>query len=174
MTVQPLTEPTPKSQFALYDVVNSVPNRLLAEFDTLTGGDQTISMVTYNVIDLSGNVTTKYMPGQTSFDPIVLLKAMDASSVEMYLRFRDAFWGKLKTLRQNYSVTMNDANGRAVVWWHLFNALPLKIDGFDFNMRTESEYTDFEISFQAEEIQLEFPDYATLEEVQAAVEHWNQ
>lgn len=173
MTVQPLSEPTPKAQFALYDILKKVPNKLLAEFDMLTGGDQTISMVSYNVIDALGNVTTKYIPGQTSFDPVVLLKAMDVSSVEMYERFRAAFDGKLKTLRQNYSISLNDSNGKALVWWHLINAIPTKIDGFDFNMRTEAEYTDFEISLQAEEIRIEFEAYASADDVQAAIEHWN-
>jgi hypothetical protein len=64
--------------------------------------------------------------------------------------------GKLKTLRRDYSVSMNDAQANPVVWWHLINAVPTVLDGFMFNMRTENNYTDFEISFQAEDILIEF------------------
>lgn len=138
----------------------------------LTGGDQVISMVTYNVIDDKGNVTTKVMPGQTTFEPMLLLRAMDVAADEVVQRFEDAVAGKLKTLRRNYSVSMNDANGNALVWWHLYNALPLKVSGFDFNMRTESTYTSFEITLQAEFIDIEFDKGATADAVAAALEYW--
>jgi len=157
MPVDPLSEPTPVAQFTLYDVLSPAPKEAaLAEFDSLTGGDQTISMVTYNVIDENGNVTTRSMPGQTAFSPVVLLRAMDKSSEGMYLRLKAAIDGKLKSLRRDYSVSMNDSNGEPVVWWDLKNALPIKLDGFMFNMKTENSYTDFEVSLQAESIEIKF------------------
>lgn len=155
-------QPTPAAQFALYDVLNPDPKTpYLASFDNMTGGDQSISMVTYNVIDEKGMVTTRVMPGQTTFEPVALLRPVDASSVGMYKLLADAILGKC--LRKNYSVSMNDANGDPLAWWNLYNALPTKLDGFSFNGKiagpdgTGVSYTDFEIYFQAESIELVFP-----------------
>lgn len=164
-----LAEPTPSSQYSLYDMID---NSVLAHFDMLTGGNQVISMVKYNIIDNLGNVTTKFMPGQTTFEPMLLLRAVDVAIDKVYKKFYDAKWGKLKTQRQNYSVSMNDANGGALVWWHLENALPIKISGFDFNMKTESKYTDFEITLQAEYIEIVPDPAATAEAAAAAAAYW--
>lgn len=156
------SQPTPAAQFSLYDVISPAPkDALLAEFDALTGGDQTLSMVTYNIIDKNGGVTTRVMPGQTTFGPVALLRPMDLSSASMYKLLRDAIEGKC--LRKNYSVSMNDANGNPVAWWDLINALPIKLDGFSFNGKLGGadgvgvNYTDFEITFQAEDIKISFP-----------------
>jgi phage tail-like protein len=128
----------------------------LAQFDSLTGGDQTISLVTYNVIDGAGNVTTKYMPGQTSFQAVVLLRAMDNLSKEMKDRFVEAVMGKLKPIRKNYSVRWFDGEGESLVWWHLYNAIPTGISGFSFNSKSEAYYTDFELTLQPESIVIQF------------------
>jgi phage tail-like protein len=146
--------PNPASYYALYEMGKL--DDPLAYFDSLTGGDQTIALVTYNVIDEKGNVTTKFMPGQTTFEPVVLLRAMDQFSKEMKDRFVDSVMGKLKKSRQNYSVLMFDGDANPVVWWHLFNAIPSKIDGFSFNSKTEAYYTDFELTLQAESIAIQF------------------
>jgi phage tail-like protein len=155
-------EPTPSAQYTLYDVLSPAPkSAMLAEFDALTGGDQTISMVTYNIIDEKGMVTTRFMPGQTTFSPIQLLRPMDLSSAAMYQLLSAAILGKC--VRKNYSVSMNDSQGNPVAWWNLYNALPTKLDGFSFNGKIAGEsgagvnYTDFEITFQAEAIDITFP-----------------
>lgn len=146
--------PHPASYYALYDMIDK--NNPLAYFDSLTGGNQVVSMVTYNVIDGKGNVTTKVMPGQTTFEPVTLLRAVDIFSKEVKDRFYESVAGKLKTLRNNYSVCMFDGNGDPVVWWHLFNAVPTSITGFSFNSKTAEYYTDFEITLQAESIFMQF------------------
>lgn len=155
MPVKALSEPTPKSQYSLYEMLERTP-KLLGEFDMLTGGEQVISPISYKVIDPSGNVTTRSMPGQTTFTPISLLRPMDLGAQEVYEKFSDAISGKLKEVRKNYSVSMNDSQGKPVVWWHLYNAVPVKVSGFDFNMKTESVYTDFTIDIQAEFIEIKF------------------
>ena len=146
---------TPAAQYALYDVLSTAPkSQALAEFDSLTGGDQVISMVTYNVIDANGGVTTKIMPGQTTFEPITLLRPMDAPSKSMMDLIRAAIEGKCE--RRDISVSMNDAQGNPLVWWDLFGAVPIKLSGFSFNSKVEAYYTDFEITFQAEDIKVTF------------------
>jgi phage tail-like protein len=146
--------PNPASYYALFEMGKDDP---LAYFDSLTGGDQTIEMVTYNVMDTQSNqVTTKFMPGQTTFAPLTLLRAMDFYSEEMKNRFADSILGKLKKVRLNYSVKMFDGDGKAIVWWNIFNAIPTKISGFSFNSKTESSYTSFELTLQAEFIEIIF------------------
>ena len=153
-TYNPLDHPTPASQYCLYEMIDK--NHPLAYFDELTGGEQTISLVTYNVTDDKGNVTTKYIPGQTSFAPMVLLRAMDKFSEDMKNAFMESVAGKLKSVRKNYSVSMNDSQGNALVWWHLINAIPSAVSGFSFNAPREAYYTDFELTLQAESIIIEF------------------
>lgn len=128
----------------------------LGQFDSMTGGEQTISMVAYNVMDDKGNVTTKYMPGQTSFKEVTLLRAMDSLSKEMKDRFVASVMGKLKQVRTNYTVRWFDGEGKSLVWWHLMNAVPSAISGFSFNAPKEAYYTDFEITLQAENIIIQF------------------
>ena len=153
MPVDPLSEPTGSFQYTLYELVKKSPH-FIAGFDSLTGGEQVISTVSYDVIDASGNVTTKFMPGQTSFSPISLLRPIDKGIIDINDKFMDAVSGKLKTLRKNYSISMNDSTGKPVLWWHLFNAIPIKISGFDFNMAKEHSYTDFIVDLQAESIEM--------------------
>jgi len=145
--------PHPASYYELLEMGSDDP---LAQFDSMTGGDQTISLVTYNVIDAKGNVTTKYMPGQTSFKEVTLLRAMDSLSKDMKDRFVDAVVGRLKKVRQNYSVRWFDGQGESLVWWHLYNAVPSAISGFSFNAPKEAYYTDFELTLQAESIVIQF------------------
>lgn len=145
--------PTPASYYGLCDVGNESK---MCFFDSLTGGDQKISTVQYNVSDEYGNITTKFMPGQTSFAPVVLLRAMDIYSNDLNLEFQKSVAGMLKAVRKNFSVYMFDWNGDPLVWWHLIDAVPISIGGFSFNDKSEAYYTDFEITLQAESIYIEF------------------
>jgi phage tail-like protein len=153
MPVDALSEATPSFQYTLYDLINKSPH-VIAGFDSLTGGEQEISIVSYDVMDANGGVTTRFMPGQTSFSPVSLVRPIDKGIIDIYSKFKDAVTGKLKTLRRNYSISMNDSQGQAVLWWHLYNAIPIKISGFEFNMKTENSYTDFIVDLQAESIEI--------------------
>jgi hypothetical protein len=166
--------PTPNSQYALYEMVKNVPVAFLAHFDSLTGGDQVISMVKYNIIDANGSVTTRYMPGQTTFEAFELLRPMDVVAKEVAALFYDSVAGKLRTLRKNYSISMNDANGNPLVWWHLYNALPTKVSGFSFNEYAEAEYACFELSLLPEAVEIVFEDSAVEEAVSDALKHWDE
>jgi len=146
--------PTPISQYAVYDLLSA--NSPLAYFDTLVGGEQRISMVTYNVTDDKGNVTTKYIPGQTSFAPITLIRPNDKWCKEIKDKFVAAVRGELVGLRKNYSISMNDEQGNPLVWWHLNNALPSVLGGFSFNSYRGTKSTSFKVTFQAESIAVQF------------------
>jgi hypothetical protein len=145
--------PTPSSYYGVCDLGSNDP---MCYFDSLTGGDQKISLVQYNVTDAKGNITTKFIPGQTSFEPVSLLRSMDYYSNEMNLMFQKGVAGMLVGLRKNYSIYMYDWQGVPLVWWDLYNAVPVSISGFSFNAAKEKNYTDFEISLQAENIIINF------------------
>ena len=147
-------KPTAIAFYAVYDVVDG--NKPLAYFDKLTGGDQQISMVSYNVTDDKGNVTTKYIPGQTSFAPVTLSRPTDKYDEGIKDRFVESVSGKLVGVRRNYSISMNDEQGNPLVWWHLINAIPTVLGGFGFNSFTGNASTSFKITFQAENIEVEF------------------
>ena len=147
-------KPTAISFYAVYDMVDG--NDPLAYFDKLTGGEQQISMVSYNVMDDKGNVTTKYIPGQTSFAPVTLSRPTDKYDEGIYDRFAQSVAGLLVGVRKNYSISMNDEKGNALVWWHLINAVPSVLGGFGFNSFTGAASTSFKITFQAESIEVEF------------------
>ncbi len=148
-------EPYSKHQYAVYEVIGS-EGAFVAGFDSVTGGEQEIKTVTYKVADANGNVITRYMPGQVSYSPISLLRPVDKGSKKIYEKFADTASGKLKDVRRNYSVSMNNDEGKPLVWWDLLNAIPVKITGFDFNEYREAYYTDFTIDLQAEEILITF------------------
>ncbi len=148
-------EPYSKHQYAVYEVAGE-QGKFIGGFDSVTGGDLTIATVSYKVMDANGHVFTRSMPGQTSYSPISLLRPVDKGSKKIYAKFADASTGKLKDVRRDYSVSMNNDAGKPVVWWDLLNALPVKISGFSFNEYAEKYYTDFTIDLQAEEIIITF------------------
>jgi phage tail-like protein len=154
-----LIRPTPVSYYTLYEMVDK--NHPLAYFSALTGGEQTIEMISYNVTDGKGNITTKFIPGQTSFAPVKLLRPMDSFSKDIKNLFADAVSGKLVSIKKNYSIAMIDGQANPLVWWHLFDAIPSSLGGFSFNEHTENNYTDFEISLQAESIVIQFEPIAS-------------
>ena len=147
--------PSPSSYYALVDVG---PDKETCFFDSLVGGDRKISLVQYNVMAPAGGVTTKFMPGQTSFEPVTLLRAMDKHDDALNKIFVDAVNGVYKKIRRNFSIYMFDWNGEPLVWWDLIDAVPVSITGFSFNSKTENNYTDFEITLQAESINVYFAD----------------
>ena len=150
----PAYQPTPISQYAVYEMVDQ--NHPFGYFETLIGGEQNISLVSYNVTDEKGNVTTKYIPGQTSFAPITLIRPQDMFCKVIKDRFVESVAGKLVGLRKNYSISMNDSQGNPLVWWHLYNALPSVLGGFGFNSYRGTKSTSFKITFQAESIAVQF------------------
>ena len=162
------SEATPASYYAVFDVApdktsSEVVGTASSYFESLTGGAQKISMVSYNIMGLGdsvGGVTTKFIPGQTTFEPVVLHRPFDSFCEEIATRFRKAVDGQLKAIKKDFSIAMLDyvdGTFTPVVWWDLTNALPITIGGFGFNAARTTEFTKFEISLQAEDIKISFP-----------------
>jgi phage tail-like protein len=148
----------PKSFFSLFDVpfMNAIPSsdHVMANFDNLTGGEMVVSTIPYSSVDENGKILKKFIPGPTNFSPITLLRGFDARTEALYNWFLLSENGKLKEARRNLSIAMLDYHAGLQVAWNLFNAIPTKITGFSFNSRTAEYYTDFELTVQAERIEI--------------------
>jgi len=151
---------TAETHYLMYDAKYNAPGkRVLEQFQSMTGGDMTIAMVTYNVMDANGNVTTKFMPGQTSFAPINLSRPMDSISSDLHDWFIEAVQGKVKDARINCSIAMfdpSDAKQLRVIW-DLENVVPTAIPGFSLSSVTKTVSTSFKLVIQAENIIVTFP-----------------
>jgi phage tail-like protein len=141
-----------KSFYAVYDgfYKKGQMKNALANFDSLTGGDQKIAMIPFTQVFADGSSTTKYIPGQISFEPITLLRGFDVQVEDLYNWFADTAAGKFNAVKKNISIAMIDMTGDPLVVWNLENALPTAISGFSFNQHAEAYYTDFELTLQAE------------------------
>jgi phage tail-like protein len=156
-----MSDIVPSSYFALYDVpyIDSIPpnSHCLANFDSLTGGEISVAMIAYNLVDGNGKHSKKFIPGQTSYSPVTLLRGFDARAGALYKWFHLSEDGKIKPARQNLSVAMIDRQGGPLVIWNLYNAVPTHISGFSFNQHTGENYANFELTVQAEWIEMTYP-----------------
>jgi phage tail-like protein len=152
-------ETVTQSYYAVYDGFYKEEDAkdALANFDSLTGGDQTIAMIPYTQVFADGSSTTKYLPGQISFEPIVLLRGFDAQVPDLYNWFSDTAAGKFNEVKKNISIVMIDREAGPQVIWDLENAIPTTISGFSFNQNPQVNYTDFELTLQAELITMRIP-----------------
>lgn len=153
---------TGNAYYALYDVLyenDSAPadTYLVSNFAALTGGEMTVSEISYTMIYENNNeVINRAIPGYVSYTPVSLLRAMDSGAEFLYSKFKDSVEGKLFKLRKNYSIAMIDGAGKPQVYWNLYDAIPIKIDGFSFNQHMNINYTDFQLTIHVERIEVIF------------------
>lgn len=153
-------DPTPKFLFAVRDVVSG---KDIGQFSRVTGGERTVSMISYNHLMGQGGSVTRYFPGHSAFAPIKLSRPMDRDCKLIYDRLRDSVTGKMAVVRTNFSIVMleyhssgDKALARDKIVWNLYNAIPTAISGFDFDYKVGTEYVNFEVTIQAEHIEVEF------------------
>jgi phage tail-like protein len=75
----------------------------------------------------------------------------------LYNWFSDSAAGKFNAVKKNISIVMIDREAGPQVIWDLENALPTTISGFSFNQNPQVNYTDFELTLQAELITMRIP-----------------
>jgi len=152
----------PNSYFTLYDFYqHTIPppgDGTLGAWDNLTGGDMTISQISYKVVSEEGIAGVKYLPGITTYAPVQLLRSADFGTGEMVGLFEKMSNLDL-TARGNYSIAMYNLEPphAPIMMWNLINAIPTKVDGFSFNEHTGDNYTTYEITLQPEYIEIVFP-----------------
>ena len=145
--------------YAIYDIagidLKDAPDTdALGVFNFMAGGDMTISTISYDVMDLHGFVTTKFIPGQISFSPISLSRPLDNISQKLYEWFFQAEWGLMSELRKNYSLAKINRLGDFEVIWDLINVIPVAVPGFSYNSVRGSASTKFKLKLQAENIDI--------------------
>jgi len=159
MSAMKREDPTPKFLFSVRDVVNG---KDIGQFSKVTGGEMTVSMVSYNHLLEHGGSVTRYFPGHTTYAPIKLSRPMDRDCKYIYERLRDSVSGKIAVTRTNFSITMlefepgSTAKCRDKIIWNLYNALPTAVSGFNFDQQAGTEYASFEVTFQADNIEVQF------------------
>jgi phage tail-like protein len=150
-----MTDPTPSYSYVVKDLTDDAK---LGEFTLLSGGEMTVATMPYVVVTTEGEVRTINMPGQTSYGPVKLTRAMDSEAKAIYAEMEKAISGKWKKARKNFSVEMIDTKDKkkAIVTWNLFNAVVIALSGFAFDQNDTDTYTQFEMTIQAERIELVF------------------
>jgi phage tail-like protein len=150
-----MTDPTPSFYYVVKDLTENVK---LGEFTLLSGGEMTVATLPYVVVTTEGEVRTINMPGQTSYGQVKLTRAMDKDAEAIYLEIEKAISGKWKKARKNFSVEMIDPadKSKAIVTWNLINSVVIALSGFAFNQNDTDTYTQFEMTIQAERIDLVF------------------
>ena len=145
-----MTDGIPDIAYVVTDLESGDP---IGEFDELTGGDLQISMVSYNLVNESGGSTTKFIPGQTSYAPVVLSRALTPECEKIYDIFTEASEGKVNI--QNITIDLYQ-NLAPVVSWDLFNIMITGISGFEKNPYTENRIRKFKITIQPESIAMNY------------------
>ena len=128
---------------------------LLGTFDSLTGGEMEIALVKHDIVYNTGDSTTLFIPGTTSFAPFSLTRGL-GNSAELYNWFAAASAGDIIQARRNGSITLNnyvDGEYTPVVRWNFYDAWLTKISGFSSNVYVAAKYASLNITIQAETIE---------------------
>lgn len=145
-------DPTPKFLFSVRDVVRGQD---IGQFSKVSGGERTVSVISYNEILSYGGSVTRYFPGHSTYAPIKLSRPMDKNCKPIQDYLWDSVTGKVAVARTNFSITLFDHKAGTKVIWNLLNALPTAVSGFNFD-QAATEFTDFEVTIQAEHIEVLF------------------
>ena len=113
-------------------------------FHSLSGGEMSITLIEHNVVYQSGNSTTLYIPGPTSFEPITLYQGV-TSDKTFWTWWADVTKGKKRRCKsatiRAYGQYVNAAdNDPAIAEWTLENVWPLSISGFNFDLDSDQAF----------------------------------
>lgn len=126
-----------------------------AYFHSLTGGEMSIALIEHNVVYQSGNSTTLYIPGPTSFEPITLHQGV-TSDITFWNWWADVTKGKKvrrnATIKALGSYKGQDDKDLAMAEWTLENVWPLSISGFSFDLDSDQAFIA-QITLVAESIE---------------------
>jgi phage tail-like protein len=143
--------------YDVYDVTDvSTGKVLLGQFLSMTGGNMTMSPISYNVINASGLVTTKFIPGQVTYGPVFLSRTLDAISWDLSKWFDKFAAGIIE--KKNITIVQLDKDdvNTPLATWDLINAVPIAQPGFSYNSYRGSSSTKYKLTLQAEEIKFAY------------------
>ncbi len=132
-----------------------VDGKLTGGFDSVSGGEMSITTIKHPVTYESGLGTDLIIPGVTSYSAIELSGGY-ANYEELYTWFQQASAGDTILSRRNGTIEMRK-NGNAVLRWNFFDAWPSAISGFSFEQVQGSsiQLASVTLTLQAESIELE-------------------
>jgi phage tail-like protein len=144
---------SPTYLYSVRDVLNGKP---IGEFSKISGGEVSVSTVSFIQVFEYGGSLTRYIPGHTTFATVKLARALDSSCKGIYQSLWDSATGSLSMARTHFSITMIDKKGQDKIIWNLFNAIPTAISGLNFSQDAGTQYAEFEVTIQAEHIEMIF------------------
>jgi hypothetical protein len=127
-------------------------------FTGISGGDMSISMVPYTIVDQNGVPTERYIPGQISFAPITLTCALSDVVKELIDWF-------MLSVNQDYSkdlartcsigIFRKAEPGKYLLRWDLIRAIPSGMPSvYSYNAYTASSSVKFKLTLRAEDIKI--------------------
>ena len=143
------------SPIYLYSVRDVSQGKQIGEFSKLTGGEMSVSTVSFTQVFEYGGSITRFIPGHTTYAPVKLARALDSSCKAIYQSLWDSATGSLSMVRTNFSITLMDQQGKDKIIWNLFNAIPTAISGLNLS-QDSAQLEEFEVTIQAEHIEMIF------------------
>jgi phage tail-like protein len=126
-----------------------------AYFHRLSGGEMSIALIEHNVVYQSGNSTTLFIPGPTSFEPITLGQGV-TSDTKFWKWWADVTKGKKArrdaTIRAFGNYRSDNKEDLVIAEWSLENVWPLSISGFSFDLDSDQAFIA-QITLVAESIE---------------------
>ena len=132
-----------------------VDGLLVGQFYELTGGDIEIAVIEHDIVYESGDSTTLFIPGPTSFAPFTLKRGYTKTSGELYNWFAAASMGAITQARRNGSIYLkNKENGqyKTYVQWDFSDAWLAKLSGFSWNKYKSAAGAKLAVTIVAETI----------------------
>lgn len=126
-----------------------------AYFHSLSGGEMSITLIEHNVVYQSGNSTTLYIPGPTSFEPITLYQGVTSDKI-FWEWWTDVTKGKKSrrnaTIKAYGQYVKEKDKDPLIAEWSLENVWPLSISGFSFDLDSDQAFIA-QITLVAESIE---------------------
>ena len=139
--------------FALFDATQKY-----GLFTGISGGEMSISMVPYTVVDHQGVPTERYIPGQISFAPITLTCALSDVVKELIDWFMlSATQDYTQNLARNCSIGIfrKIEPEKYLLRWDLIKAIPTTLPSvYSYNAYVASSSVKFKLTLQAEDIKI--------------------
>jgi phage tail-like protein len=125
-------------------------------FDRISGGDVEIDVIQHPVVFENGGFHTLMIPGPRKNHP-VHLEGGYGNTAGLYHWFTQAAQGDISGARKNATISLHsfvEGKYQAVIQWHLINAWPSKISGFDFGQQA-TDRARFSVTLVCESIDRE-------------------
>jgi len=143
-----------RDPFTAYEFGLEIEGIESATFEKLEGGDITIAVIKHDIVYETGESTTLFIPGTTSFGEFTLTSFITAN-MEIISWLALASSGDIVQARRNGSVILRGSENNTLTdlaRWNFENAWPSKIAGFSLK-KDLSQLADLKLTIHAESIE---------------------